>query len=81
MIRVQYFGAIRDFTNCKEEALAASSLGALMDSVKTRYGKDALQALKASMITLDGVRVEALKRSLPLPEGSVVGIFPLCCGG
>ena len=81
MIRIQYFGSIRDFTNCKEEASTASSLGEVMDFVKAKYGKAALQAMKASMVTLDGVRVEALKRGLVLPEGSDVGIYPLCGGG
>ena len=81
MIRIQYFGSIRDFTKCKEETGTASSLGEVMDFVKTKYGKDALRAMKASMVTLDGVRMESLKRSLPLPEGSIVGIYPLCGGG
>lgn len=81
MIRIQYFGSIRYFTKCKEEAATASTLGEVMDFVKANHGKEALQAMKASMVTLDGVRVESLKRSLPLPEGSVVGIYPLCGGG
>lgn len=81
MIRIQYFGSIRAFTNCKEEAATASSLGEVMDFIKAKYGKEALRAMKASMVTLNGVRVESLKRGLPLPEGSVVGLYPLCGGG
>ncbi len=81
MVKLQYYGGVRAFTKCKEETVAATTLGEAMDYVKQQYGKQTLKAMKASLVTLDGVRVESLKRSLPLPEGSVVGIFPLCCGG
>ena len=81
MILMQYYGGIREFTKCKEEAVAAATLGEAMEYVKNKYGKQALKAMKASMLTLDGVRIERLKPRLPLPEGSAVGVFPLCCGG
>ncbi len=81
MVLIQYYGAIRDYTRCAEETVDAPTLGHAMDFIKARYGKEALKTMKASLLTVNGVRVETCKRSLPLPNGAALGIFPLCCGG
>lgn len=81
MITLQYYGPIREYTKLNEESVEADTLGRVMEHLKTRYGKEALKVMKASMIALNGVRVESLKRGLPLPPGAELGIFPVCCGG
>lgn len=81
MMKVQYYGNIRTFTHRTEEDFPVDNLGALMDEIKTIHGKDALKAMKSSMVTLDGARIDVLRRSVKLPANCTVGIFPLCGGG
>lgn len=81
MITILYYGTIRSCTNCASETLDAATLGDAMVEVRKKYGKDALFAMKASMLTLDGARLESRKRSFPLHEGAELGVFPLCGGG
>lgn len=81
MVKILYYGEVRTFTKCTEEQADLHTLGEAMDFVKQKYGKDALKTMRASMLTLNGVRVESLKRSLPLPENAELGVFPVCCGG
>lgn len=81
MIRVCYAGDAREKAGCTEETYAVATLGALLAAVRLRHGRALERAMRASLLTVDGVRVEALRRRLLLPEGCTVGVFPLCGGG
>lgn len=81
MITLTYYGKIRTYTKRAEESADLSTLGAALDYVQKAYGREAHKLMKASMITLNGARVETLKRNLPLPDSSELGIFPVCGGG
>lgn len=81
MITLSYFGAARELTGRETQQIQAASLGQALDYIEKAYGKAALKAVRASMLTVNGARVEKLMRRMPLPPGCVLGVYPLCCGG
>jgi molybdopterin converting factor small subunit len=81
MVQMRYFGIVRQQTQCKEEVIEANTLGEMLKYLSQKYGKATEKAACASMLTLNGVKVESLDRNLAIPDGSVVGIHPVCCGG
>ncbi len=81
MVRIRYFGIVQQQTRCKEEIIEAKTLGEVLNYLSQKYGKVTEKAACASLLALNGAKVESLDRNLAFPEDSVVGIHPLCCGG
>jgi molybdopterin converting factor small subunit len=81
MVKLLYFGIVRQHTQCKEEFVTVSTLGEMLDFLSEKYGKTTQKAVRASMIALNGEKVETLNRKLAIPDGSVIGIHPICSGG
>jgi molybdopterin converting factor small subunit len=81
MVKILYYGIVRQHTRCKEESIETKTLGDLLAYLEQQYGKTTLKAARASMITLNGERLETLDRKLALADGSTVGIHPICSGG
>lgn len=81
MNKVQYYGIVRNMTNCREEYLDFNSIGELMDLIKSKYGKRTLKAAKASLVTMDSMRVEKLSRNIAVSDGSIIAFYPVSCGG
>lgn len=81
MVKLFYFGNVRQYTQCKEEIVSIQTLGAMLDYLSEKYGKATLKAVRASMIVLNGEKIETLNRKTTIPDGSVISIHPICSGG
>lgn len=81
MVRILYFGIIRQYTNCKEETIEAKTLDDMVEHLAQTYGKATVKTACASMIVMNGEKVETLNHNLIITDNSIIGIHPLCCGG
>ena len=80
MAQVKYFGDMRTLTGKTEDMLIAGTLPALLNVIEKQYGKQAKKTAKSSLIVVDSEKVLSI-RKITLSENSVVGFFPMCCGG
>lgn len=81
MIKLNYYGNLRELAGLREETSEAATMKALLKEIGQRHGREAEKAAGRSVITLDGVRVDRPHSSQPIPSGSEVCFFPLCSGG
>lgn len=81
MIKLAYYGDLRELTHLRGEESNAATMKALLRGIKERHGPAAAKAASRSVITLNGVRVDKPNSSQPIPENSEVCFFPLCSGG
>lgn len=80
MIHIEYFGDMRTLTGKREDELEADTLSGLLKVIGAQYGKAAKKAAKASLIVVDNEKVLSIRKA-QLKKDSVVGFFPMCCGG
>ncbi len=79
MIKVNYFGQLKEFTNCKEETISVNNIKDVLKYINKKYGKDAKKVAKRSLITVNGLRIE--KFDIKIEPDSTISFFPICSGG
>lgn len=79
MVRLSYFGELREYAGKTEEQIEAHTLQDVFQFIRSEYGAAAQKAAKRALIVVNGVRADTLRQQLP--DSCTVAFFPLCSGG
>ena len=79
MLTVRYFAGARAAAGCSVEALSASSLDELVQTLTDRHGERLAVVLKAASFLVDGLRCH--DRQAPLPAMATIDVLPPFAGG
>lgn len=82
MIKIEYYGLLRQLTGTTEETMDAKRVGEVIKQIKKRHGKEATIEAKMSFILVNGTNAALLKgyRTV-LKDGDLVQIMPVTAGG
>ena len=79
---VKYRGHLVSLTGVKEESFDAADIKGLLNSLKSRYSREAEKAARSMLITVNGESIHLLRHyKTTLQGGDVIGFFPICAGG
>ncbi len=82
MVKVQFFGLMRHYTETSEVEVEAKKINDLLKIIELKYGKDALKEAKRSFILVNGDNVALLKgHRTKLNECDLVQIITISGGG
>ena len=81
MVRVQFFGQVREIAKGKETEVAdCATVDSLLTSLAERYGSDFLPEALIVMVNGRSIAHTGFLRT-PLVDGDLVSIFPIIGGG
>ena len=81
MVRVQFFGQVREIANGKETEVAGCvTVGSLLASLSGKYGADFQPEALIVMVNGRSIAHTGFLRT-PLEDGDLVSIFPIIGGG
>ena len=82
MVKVEYYGLVRQLTKVKKEILLSDNISQVVKEIGKRHGKEALEEVKRSFILVNGENV-ALKKGYRtyLKNGDLVQIITVTAGG
>ncbi len=81
MVRVQFFGQVREIAKGKETEVAdCATVGSLLAALSGKYGADFLPEALIIMVNGRSIAHTGFLRT-PLEEGDLVSIFPIIGGG
>lgn len=82
MVKVQYYGLVRQLTKVKEEAISAQQVSQVIKEIGKRHGKEALREAKRSFILVNGENAALNKGyKTSLKSGDLVQIMTVTGGG
>ena len=82
MVKVKYRGHLAALTGMAEESLQAADVNAVLEIIRSRYGRKAEKTARAMLIALNGKSIQLLKQyKTAIIEGDVLNFFPLSAGG
>lgn len=79
MATVRYFAAAAEAAGTTSEHVQADDLGALLDEIVQRHGRELATVLERSSVLHEGQYV--CDRGAPLPSDAVLDVLPPFAGG